>query len=354
MSPAAGLRRRGQVPQPERRGAAAASVALHCVVLAALAFVGIETSGPPAESPLIMAEFMTVERAAVPATTIDVLTTSPALVTEPAPSEPSPAPAVPQTEAPPPETPAVVPPRLAEQAPRPAEPTAEPPSQREPLERVADTQESPSVLPAEEPAAVPAASPSELVAPSRAFANHEQRAVRSRLSSWTGRFSPDEAASTLSWRDDGQQYTAVLRQVPSADAMGMQQLAIELTTERDGERLVTELRMNRVAFSNFAQFIDRWDPAVAIHDDPIDGRFHSNSEIRVSRDGRAKPVFNGPSNARGQRRSHGRPGSAQQADDVPWRHRDQRAAHRSAAARRRLSSRARCRRTGCIASNESR
>ena len=34
--------------------------------------------------------------------------------------------------------------------------------------------------------------------------------------------------------------------------------------------------MNRIAFSNFAQFIDRWDPEVEIHDDLIDGRFHSN------------------------------------------------------------------------------
>ncbi len=30
-----------------------------------------------------------------------------------------------------------------------------------------------------------------------------------------------------------------------------------------------------------------------IHDDLIDGRFHSNSEIRVSRDRRVRPVFNG-------------------------------------------------------------
>jgi hypothetical protein len=68
---------------------------------------------------------------------------------------------------------------------------------------------------------------------------------------------------------------------------------VELATERDGEKLVAELRMNRVAFSNFAQFVDRWDPQVQIHDDLIDGRFHSNTEIRVSRDRGAAPVFNG-------------------------------------------------------------
>jgi hypothetical protein len=85
----------------------------------------------------------------------------------------------------------------------------------------------------------------------------------------------------------------VLKHVPATDAMGMEQLAVELTTQRDGQRLVTELRMNRIAFSNFAQFIDRWDPNVQIHDDLIDGRFHSNSEIRVSRERGVQPVFNG-------------------------------------------------------------
>jgi hypothetical protein len=51
--------------------------------------------------------------------------------------------------------------------------------------------------------------------------------------------------------------------------------------------------MNRIAFSNFAQFIDRWDPSVQIHDDLIDGRFHSNTEILVSRNRGVQPIFNG-------------------------------------------------------------
>jgi hypothetical protein len=63
--------------------------------------------------------------------------------------------------------------------------------------------------------------------------------------------------------------------------------------------------MNRVAFSNFAQFIDRWDPQVEIHDDLIDGRFHSNTEIRISRAGRAKPVFKGKVTLAGDVRSDG-------------------------------------------------
>ena len=64
--------------------------------------------------------------------------------------------------------------------------------------------------------------------------------------------------------------------------------------------------MNRVAFSNFAQFIDRWDPEVEIHDDLIDGRFHSNSEIRVSRDRGVRARVQRQSDARRRRRAHGR------------------------------------------------
>jgi hypothetical protein len=75
--------------------------------------------------------------------------------------------------------------------------------------------------------------------------------------------------------------------------MGMGALAVELSTERDGERLVTELRMNRLAFSNFGQFVNEWDPEVSLHDDVIDGRFHSNSALTIGRTGRTAPEFRG-------------------------------------------------------------
>ena len=51
--------------------------------------------------------------------------------------------------------------------------------------------------------------------------------------------------------------------------------------------------MARLSFSSFAQFVDRWNPDVAIHDDQIDGRFHSNSEIKVMGGGAGSPRFNG-------------------------------------------------------------
>jgi hypothetical protein len=75
--------------------------------------------------------------------------------------------------------------------------------------------------------------------------------------------------------------------------MGMDRLAVEVTTERNGERLVTDLKMTRLAFSNFGQFVNRWDPGVGFYDDVIDGRFHSNTTFTVARLGSKSPVFNG-------------------------------------------------------------
>jgi hypothetical protein len=97
----------------------------------------------------------------------------------------------------------------------------------------------------------------------------------------------------LTWRDGGQEYTAVLKRSSAADAMGMERLIVELTTERDGERFATELRMTRLAFSNFGQFVNRWDPDVGLNDDVIDGRFHSNTGLKINRTGRTTPVFGG-------------------------------------------------------------
>ena len=293
----------------QRRRAAIASVIGHGAAFTVLAVLGARSTMPPAiESPLIFAELVAaIEPAAAPALTESDVSAGSASSAEPAapeaptPVEPAasdePEAAAPFAERPPPAP--QLPPSAVEPPPERPEPPALP-------ERVVEVLEPPpaptdtdaaAVAPAAEGRTEPApetdVEPVPNVAPGRALASHEERAVMRRLSSWTGRFSADDPDATMTWRDDGQDYTAVLKKLPATDAMGMEQLAVELTTERDGERLVTELRMNRIAFSNFAQFIDAWDPEVEIHDDLIDGRFHSNSEIRVSRDGRVRPVFNG-------------------------------------------------------------
>ena len=101
------------------------------------------------------------------------------------------------------------------------------------------------------------------------------------------------AAEQLSWEHEGRAYSAKLTRDAAEDSMGMDNIMVEVTTERDGRRWSTEMRMQRLAFSSFAQFVDRWDPNVQIHDDEIDGRFHSNSEIFVTRSGGVQPLFHG-------------------------------------------------------------
>jgi hypothetical protein len=55
----------------------------------------------------------------------------------------------------------------------------------------------------------------------------------------------------------------------------------------------TQLTLKRLAFSQFTQFIDRWDRNVQMHDDEIIGRFHSNSAFQVLHDSKAAPTISG-------------------------------------------------------------
>ena len=72
-----------------------------------------------------------------------------------------------------------------------------------------------------------------------------------------------------------------------------QEAVVDISTEQDGAPLSTQVHRRRLAFSNFAQFVDRWDPDVQIHDDELDGRFHANSEITVLYDRKVRPTFHG-------------------------------------------------------------
>ena len=97
----------------------------------------------------------------------------------------------------------------------------------------------------------------------------------------------------LFWEHDGRTYSAKFTRDAAGDSMGMDHMMVEVSTERDGRRWSTEMRMQRLAFSSFAQFVDRWDSNVQIHDDEIDGRFHSNSEILISKSRGVQPIFRG-------------------------------------------------------------
>jgi len=64
-------------------------------------------------------------------------------------------------------------------------------------------------------------------------------------------------------------------------------------TDRDGKRMKTRLSMKRLAFSHFTQLVNFWDPNIQLHDDVIDGRFHSNTEIGLAYTGGVNPRFFG-------------------------------------------------------------
>ena len=97
----------------------------------------------------------------------------------------------------------------------------------------------------------------------------------------------------LTWRHKGQEYKASFTTLPGGDDSSLDRLMIRVSTEQDGRLLSTEMTMKRLAFSNYAQFVNRWDESVQIHDDELDGRFHSNSAINLSYNRRVKPQFRG-------------------------------------------------------------
>jgi len=103
----------------------------------------------------------------------------------------------------------------------------------------------------------------------------------------------NSTATTLSWQQDGQQYSARVMRQPAADSTGLEQVIAEIMTNKDGKRMKTRLSLKRLAFSHFTQLVNNWDKTTLLHDDVIDGRFHSNSEISLSAMDGVKPRFFG-------------------------------------------------------------
>ncbi len=97
----------------------------------------------------------------------------------------------------------------------------------------------------------------------------------------------------LTWQQDGRQYSARVMRQPAADSTGLEQVIAEIMTSKDGKRMKTRLSLKRLAFSHFTQLVNSWDPNIMLHDDVIDGRFHSNTEIGVAFSGGVEPRFFG-------------------------------------------------------------
>ena len=97
----------------------------------------------------------------------------------------------------------------------------------------------------------------------------------------------------LTWQQDGKQYSARVMRQPASDSTGLEQVVAEIMTDKDGKRMKTRLSLKRLSFSHFTQLVNRWDENIQLHDDVIDGRFHSNTEIGIATSGGIEPRFFG-------------------------------------------------------------
>lgn len=121
----------------------------------------------------------------------------------------------------------------------------------------------------------------------------EHAMLSKRFESWTGERAPGDAEPRVAWKQNGKAYTAVFRSLDGGDPTGLERVVVDVSTEQGGKKMSTQLTMTRLSFSSFAQFVDRWNPDVQIHDDEIDGRFHSNTVIKLLSTGSVSPVFRG-------------------------------------------------------------
>ncbi len=127
-----------------------------------------------------------------------------------------------------------------------------------------------------------------------AVSRRQERMLRRKLTEFSETVHRvSDATQTLSWRHQNQAYSADFTHEPASDDMDIERMTVIVSTQQHGQRLSTEIRMKRLAFSNYAQFINRWDSDVHIHDDELDGRFHSNTQINLSYSRKVKPRFYG-------------------------------------------------------------
>lgn len=103
----------------------------------------------------------------------------------------------------------------------------------------------------------------------------------------------DGAEPRFTWEHDGRRYSAVLLRQRAEDGTALERVVAEVSTSDQGKRLATRLTLNRLAFSQFTQLVDRWDPMVQLHDDEIIGRFHSNTQLNLLYDAHVAPKFLG-------------------------------------------------------------
>jgi hypothetical protein len=107
------------------------------------------------------------------------------------------------------------------------------------------------------------------------------------LPAWT------DAGDALRWRDGDREYRLSLERRPARDSTALERAVLHVSTEIDGLSLQADVPLTRMAFSHFAQVVDRWNPEVTLSGDRINGRFHTNSPLWVEVRGGVGPRVTG-------------------------------------------------------------
>ncbi len=126
------------------------------------------------------------------------------------------------------------------------------------------------------------------------MSNQARKMLKKKARKWTeDYYKMASSDSTLTWKHKGRLYTARFRHYPAQSNTDIERVEVTVETEDDGAMMKTKMRMKRLSFSNFAQFVDQWNPWVAVHDDELIGRFHANSKINIISNRGVKPKFHG-------------------------------------------------------------
>jgi hypothetical protein len=126
------------------------------------------------------------------------------------------------------------------------------------------------------------------------MSRRQEKMLTRKFRDWTENFyRMSDVPDGLTWKYKGQEYTAEFMHEAAMDDMGIERVTVVVSTEENGQKLSTEMRMKRLSFSNYAQFVNRWDDDVQIHDDELDGRFHSNTQINLTYGRKIRPQFHG-------------------------------------------------------------
>lgn len=164
-----------------------------------------------------------------------------------------------------------------------------------PAEELNDEAPGGQPSPAEIPAETPPEIVTESVQPTATIvlaSAKEQSSLPEKLARLVGEMS-GQPETQVEWQDNGRQYSAKLVWERAKDGTALEHVMAQISAADHGKVMSTRIMLKRLAFSQFTQVVDRWDPMVQLHDDVIVGRFHSNSQFNVMHDSRVGPKFLG-------------------------------------------------------------